>query len=127
MNVRLRSSSGSSVVLPQSVPSRFSVVLTKKTEDRDAEYLVSGFADEGVRWSDQVTSPSSGLESVTGTLRPGTDGTLSPSDFEYVGPVGPYGTLFSSDPDSVGMLACLGRGSRLILILLRPVGPAVPV
>ena len=107
MNVRLRNSSVSSVMQPQSVPSRVLVVLAEETEERDAECLVSGFAEEGVRWSDQVTSPSSGLECVTGALRPGADGTLSPSDFHSVGPV-----------------ARMGRCPRLIL--LARVG-AVPV
>ena len=36
--------------------SRVSVVLAEETEEQDAECLVSGFADEGVRWSDRVTS-----------------------------------------------------------------------
>ena len=44
----------SSVVQPQLVPSRVSVVLAEETEERGAECLVSSFADEGVRWSDQV-------------------------------------------------------------------------
>ena len=74
--MRLRSSSVSSVVQPQSLPSRVSVVLAEETEEWDAECLVSGLADEGVRWSDQVTSPSSGLECVTGALRPGAAGML---------------------------------------------------
>ena len=93
---------------PQSVPSLVSVVLTEETEERDAECLASGFADEGVRWSDQVTSPSSGLECVTRALRPGADGTLSPSDFNSVCPVGPYGTLSPSDLDYVGPVGPCG-------------------
>ena len=45
----MRSSSVSSVVQPQSVPSRVSVVLVEETEVQGAECLVSGLADEVVR------------------------------------------------------------------------------
>ena len=114
--MRLRSSSVSSVMQPQSVPSRVSVVLAEETEDRDAEYLVSDFADEGVRWSDQVMSPSNGLECVTGPY-----GTLSPSDRDSVGPIGPFGTLSPSDSDSDGPVGPCGTLSPSDLV--GPVGP----
>ena len=40
-----------------------------------------------------------------------------PFDSDSVGPVGPYGTLSTSDSDSVGPLACVGRCTRLTLLL----------
>ena len=85
------------VVQPQSVPSRVLVVLVEETEEQGAECLVSGLADEGVRWSADATSPSSGIECMTGALRPGAVGTLSPYMYNPVGPVGPCGTLSLSD------------------------------
>ena len=130
----MRSSSMSSVVQPQSVPSRVSVVLVEETEVRGAECLVSGLADEVVRWSAGATSLSSGTKCMTGALRPGAVGTLSPymynpvgpcgtlspSDSDSVGPVGPYGTLSPSDSDSVGPYGTLSLSDP------DPVGPVGP-
>ena len=71
-----------------------------------------------MRWSDEVTSPSSGLECVTGALRPGADRTLSLSDFNFVGPVGPCGTLPRLTLTLLALWARMGRCPHLILILL---------
>ena len=80
----------SSVVGPQSVPSRISVVLVEETE-------VRGAVDKAVRSSDS--------DGPVGTLSPSDSdsvdpvGTLSPSDSASVGPVG---MLSPSDSVSVG-------------------------
>ena len=82
------------------------------------------FTDEGVRCSDQVTSTSSGLECVTGTLRPGTDGTLSPADPDSVGPVGLFGTLSRL---TLTLLAALSPSDSTPVLPRWPIWNAVPV
>ena len=106
----------SSVVEPQSVPSRISVVLVEEAEVRGAEYLASVPVDKCLRLLAGAACPArvTGCEDcimvsgVVGTLSPsisdsvgpvGHVGTLSPSDSDSVGPVGPCGMLPPSDPD----------------------------
>ena len=60
INVEMRSLSVSSVVQPQSVPSRISVVLVEETEVWGAECLASGPVDKAVRLLAGATCLSSG-------------------------------------------------------------------
>ena len=96
-----RNSSMSPVVAPQSVPSRVSVVLVEETGVRCAERLASSVpVDEDVRLLAGVACPAGVTVCEDCVVMPDTVGTLSPSDSDYVGPVGPVGTL--SPSDSVG-------------------------
>ena len=102
IDVEMRSLSVSSVVQPQSVPSRISVVLVEESEVRGAYCLASGSADQAVRLLAGAMCLSSGTGCKAGAMMPGAVGTLSPSDSESVGPVGLFGTLSPSDSDYVG-------------------------
>ena len=103
----------SSVVQPQSVPSRISVVLVEKTEVWGAECLASGPVDKDVRLLAGVTCPSRGTGFKAGAMMPGAVGTLSPSVSDSVGHVG---TL--SPSDSVGLYGTLSPSDSV-----GPVGP----
>ena len=102
----MRSSSVSSVVQPQSVPSRVSVVLVEETEVWGAECAASGPVDKAVRLLAGAIYLSSGTGCKAGAMMPGAVGTLSPSVSDSVGPVGPYGRL--SPSDSVGPVGLYG-------------------
>ena len=137
MDVEMRSLSVSSVVQPQSVPSRISVVLVEETEVRGAECLASGPVDKAVRLFSGVTCLSSGMGCKAGAMMPGAVGTLSPSvpdsvgpygtlspsDSDSVGPVGPYGTLSPSDSESVGHVGPYGTLSPSDSESVGPIGP----
>ena len=114
----MRSSSVSSIVQPQSVPSRVSVVLVEETEVRGAECLVSGLADEVVRWSAGATSLSSGTECMTGALRPGAAGTLSPYLYNPVGSLAHVGHFPHLTLTLLALLARMGRCPCLTPTLL---------
>ena len=58
-------------------------------------------------------------------ISPGVVGTLSPSDSDSVGPVGPYGTLSPSDSDSGGTLSSSDLAG--ILFPAIPAGMPFPV
>ena len=106
----------SSVMEPQSAPSRMSVVLVEETEVRGDKCLASIPVDKAVRLLAGAVCPASVTvcqdcimtPGAVGTLSPfisdsvGPFGTLSPSDSDSVGPVGPYGMLSPSESDSVG-------------------------
>ena len=130
----------SSVMKPQSVPSRISVVLVEETEVWGAECLASVPVDKAVRLLAGATCPSSGtccdagamMSGAVGTLSPsisgsvgpvGHVGTLSPPDSVSVGPVGPFGTLSPSDSDSVGPVGPYGTLSPSDSDSVGPVGP----
>ena len=102
----MRSLSVSSVVQPQSVPSRVSVVLVEETEVWGAECAASGPVDKAVRLLAGAIYLSSGTGCKAGAMMPGAVGTLSPSVSDSVGPVGPYGRL--SPSDSVGPVGPYG-------------------
>ena len=107
----------SSVVVPQSVPSRISVVLVEETEVRGAERLASVPVDKAVRLLAGVACLAGVTVCEACIMMPGAVGTLSPSDYDSVGhvgtlsdsdgPVGPVGTLSPSDSDSVGHVGTL--------------------
>ena len=108
----------SSVMQPQSVPSRISVVLVQETEVRGAECLDSGPVDKAVRLLAGATCLSSRMGCKAGATIPGAVGMLYPSDSDSVGPVGPYGTLSPSDSESVGPCGTLSPSDSV-----GPVGP----
>ena len=122
MNAEMRSSSVSSVVQPQSVSSRISVVRVEETEVRGAEYLDSGPVDKAVRLLADATCLSSRKGCKAGAMMPGAVGMLCPSDSDSVGPVGPYGTLSPSDSDSVGPVGPYGMLSLSDSEYVGPVG-----
>ena len=118
----------SSVMEPESVPSRISVVLVEEAKVRETECLVSSLVDKDPRLLADVANPASvtvnngsyNSPCVVGTLSPsdsdsvgpcgtlsptdsvGLCGTLSPTDSEYVGPVDMCGTPSPSDSVAVG-------------------------
>ena len=95
--MEMRSSSVSSVVAPQSVPSRISVVLVEEAEVRGAECLASAPVDKDLRLLADVACPASVTVCEDCVMSPGVVGTLSPSGSDYVCPVGPDGKLSLSD------------------------------
>ena len=125
VDMEMRSSSMLSVVESQSVPSRISVVLVEEAEVWGAECLASVPVDKALPLLARAACPASVtvcedcimMPGVVGTLSPsisdsvghvgtlspsdsdsvGLCGMLSPSDSDSVGPVGPEGTLSSSD------------------------------
>ena len=127
----------SSVVGPQSVPSRISVVLVEETEVWGAEHLASIPVDATVRLLAGVACPPGVTVGEDCIVMPGAVGTLSPSDSDSVGPVGHVGTLSPSDSDSIGPVGLDGTLSSSdhagILFpavpagIPFPVGPVVPV
>ena len=78
--MEMSSSSVSSVVQPQPVPSRISVVLVEETEVCGAECSASGSPEQVERWLAGAMCPSGGTACVAGAMVPGTVGTLCPSD-----------------------------------------------
>ena len=131
--MEMRSASVSSIVEPQSVPSRISVVLVEEAEVWGAECLASAPVDKALRLLARVACPASVTVCEDCVVMPGVVGTLSPSDSDSVGPygtlspsdsdgpVGPYGRLSPYDSDSVGPDGTLSS-SDLAGILF----PAVP-
>ena len=97
VDMEVTSSSMSSVVEPQSVPSRISVVLVEEAKDMGTEYLVPQRVDMDPRLLAGVASPASVTVNKGGKMSPGVVETLSPHNSDSVGPVGPYGTLSPSD------------------------------
>ena len=89
------------------MPSRVSVVLV---EVRCAERLASLPLHKVVRLLAGVACPAGVTVCEDCVVMPGTVGTLSPSDSDSVGPVGPVGMLYrsDSDSDSVGPVGPVG-------------------
>ena len=102
VDMEVTSSSVSSVVEPQSVPSRISVVLVEEAKVRGTECLVPPRVDKDPRLLAGVASPASVTVDKVSKISPCVVGTLFPSDSDSVGPVGPCGTLSPSDSDAVG-------------------------
>ena len=137
VNMEMRSLSVLSVVAPQSVPSRILVVLVEEAEVRGAECLASAPVNNVLRLLAGAACPASVTVCEDCVISPGVVGTLSPSDSDSVGPVGPYGKLSPSDSDSVGLVGPDGAlsSSDLAGILFPavpagipfPVGPVGPV
>ena len=136
VDMEVTSSPMSSVVEPQSVPSRILVVLVEETKVRGTECLVSPRVASPA--SVNVVGGRNVSPCVVGTLSPsdsvavGPDGMLSSSDLAgmlfpaipagilfQVGPVGPYGTLSPSDSDSVGPYVTLSPSDT---VAVGPVG-----
>ena len=117
--VDMRSSSVSSVVEPKSVPSRISVVLVEVAEVHGAECLASVPVDKALR----LLVGAACLASVTVCedciMMPGVVGMLSRSISDSVGPVGPGGTLSSSDLAAILFPA-------VPAVIPFPVGPVDP-
>ena len=105
VDMETRNASMSSVVGPQSVPSRISVVMVEETEVQEAERLASVPMDKPVRLLARAACPAGVTVCKDGIVMSGAVGTLSPSDSHSVGPVGPVGTL--SPSDSVGPVGTL--------------------
>ena len=118
----------SSVVEPQSVPSRISVMLVEEAKVRGTECLVSPHVDKDPRLLAGVASPASVTVDKGGNMSPCVVGTLSQSDSDSVGPVGLYGTLFPSDTAAVGPVGPDGTlsSSDLAGILFPAVPDAMP-
>ena len=93
----------SSVMGPQSVPSRISVVLVEETEVRGAERLASVPMDKTVRLLAGEACPAGVTVCEDCIMMPGAVVTLSPSDT-----VGPVGMLSPSDSASVGPVGHVG-------------------
>ena len=83
----------SSVVKPQSVTSRILVVLVEEVKVWGTECLVSPHVDKDPRLLAGVASLASVTICEGSNISPCVVGTLSPSDSDSVGPVGPRGTL----------------------------------
>ena len=113
------SSSVSSVVGPQSVPSQILVVLVEETEVQGAKHLASIPVDETVRLLAGVACPAGVTVGEDCMVMSGAVGMLSPSDSD--GTVGHVGTLSLSDSNTVGSDGALSS-SNLAGILF----PAVP-
>ena len=79
----------SSVVEPQSVPSRISVVLVEETEVRGAECLASVPEDKAVRLLGGELCPANVTVCEDCSMMPGAVGTLSPSISDSVWPCWP--------------------------------------
>ena len=126
-DMEVTSSSVSSVVEPQSVPSRISVVLVEEAKVMGTEYSVSLrlLSPAGVTFDEGGNI----LPCVVGTLSPsdsdsvGPCGTLSLSESVAVGPVAPDGTPSPSDSDSVGPIGPYGTLSPCDSDCVGPVGP----
>ena len=140
VDLEVRSSSMSSVVEPQSVPSRISVVLVEEAKVRVTECLVSSRVDKDRRSLAGVASPASVTVCEGGKISPCVVGTLSPSDSDSVGPVGPYGTPSPSASDYVvlvnpgGTLSSSDLAGMMVQAVpaelpfpVGPVGPTGPV
>ena len=131
VDMEMRSSSMSSVVQPQLVPSRISVVLVEDAEIRGAECLASIPEDQAIRLLARAARPASMTVCEDCIMMPPAVGTLSPSISDYVGPVGPCGTLSPSDSDSAGPVGPDGLLSSSdlagILFPVVPVGIPFPV
>ena len=119
--MEMRSSSVSSVVAPQSVPSRISVVLVEEAEVRGAKCLASAPVDKDLRLLASAACPASVTVCEDCVISPGVVGTLSPSD--SVGPAGPDGTLSTSDLAGI-LFPAVPAG---IPFPVGPVWDAVPV
>ena len=91
----------SSVVAPQLVPSRISVVLVEEAEVQGAECLASVPVDKALRLLAGAVCPTRMTVCEDCIMVPGIVGTLSPYVSDSVGPVDPCGTLSPSDSDSV--------------------------
>ena len=117
VDMEMRSYSVSSVMKPQSVPSRISVVLVEETEVRGADCLASVPVDRAVRLLAGAACPASVTVCEDCVMMPGAVGTLSPSDSDSVRHVGPGGTLSSSDLAGI-LFPVVPAG-----ILVGPVGP----
>ena len=113
----------SSIVGPQSVPSRISVVLVEETEVRGDERLASVPVDKAVRLLAGVACTASVTVCEDCIMMPGAVGTLSPSDSDSVGPVGPVGTLSPSDYASVGPVGPVGTLSSSDFVSVGHDGP----
>ena len=105
VDMEVTSSYVSSVVEPQSVPSWIAVVLYILVEEakfRGTECLVPPRVDNDPRLLAGMASPACLAVDKGGKILLCVVGTLSPSDSDYVGPVGLCGMLSPSDSDSVG-------------------------
>ena len=107
-----------SVVEPQSVPSRISVVLVEEAKVGGTQCLGCPRVDQDLRLLAGVAKPASMTVCEDSYISPCVEGTLSSSDLGGrlfpvvpagipflvgpVGPIGPYGTLSPSDSESVG-------------------------
>ena len=129
MDIGTRHYSVSTVGGPQSVPSRISVVLVEETEVRCAERLATAPEDKEVRLLAGVACPAG--ETICGNCiampgrcphLTGPVGTLSPSDSYSVGPVGPDGTLSSSDLAGI-LFPAVPAGIPIPVDAVGPVGP----
>ena len=136
-----------SVVEPESVPSRISVVLVEEAKVGGTQCSGCPRVDQDLRLLARVAKPasmtvcedsyispcvegtlsSSDLAGIPFAVGPvghiGPCGTLSPSDFKSVGLDGPYGTLSPSDSVSVGPDGLYGTLSPSALVAVGPVGP----
>ena len=97
VDMEVTSSPVSSVVEPQSVPSRISMMLVEEAKVRGTECLGCPRVDQDLRLLAGVTNPASVTVCEGGYISPCVAGTLSPSDYVAVGTVCLYGTLSSSD------------------------------
>ena len=119
VDMEVTSSSMSSVMEPQSVPSRISMVLVEEAKVRETEYLVSPRVDKDPRLLADVASPASVTVDNGSYMLPCVVGTLSPSD--SVGPVGPcVGCFPRLTLNLLALLAHMGCCPRLTLTLLAP-------
>ena len=112
VDMEMRSSSVSSVVEPQSVRSRILVVLVEEAEVRGAECLASVPVGKATQLLAGAARPASVTVCEDCIMMPGAVGTLSPSIFDSVGPVGHVGSLSRL---TLTLLAHLGRCPRLTL------------
>ena len=145
-----------SVVEPQSVPSRNSMVLVEEAKVGGTQRLGCSRLDQDLRLLAGVAKPASVTVCEDSHVSPCVGGTLSLSDIAGtlfptipagipfpvgpVIPVGPCGTLSPSDSDSVGPFGTLSPSDYVHVVpdgpygtlspfnpdSVGPVGPAVP-
>ena len=122
VDMETRNSSVSSIMGPQSVPSRISVVFVEETEVRGAERLASVPVDKAVRLLAGAACPAGVTVCEDCIMMPGAVGTL-PRLTLTVGPVGHVRTLSPSDSVSVGHDGPDGTLSPSDFASVGPVGP----
>ena len=128
-----------SVVEPQSVPSRISVVLVEEAKVGGTQCSGCPRVDQDLRLLAGVAKPASMTVCEDSYISPCAEGTLSSSDLAGrlvpvvpagipfpvgpVGHIGPCGTLSPSDSESVGLDGPYGTLSLSAHVAVGPVGP----